>query len=147
MRSGEAFWNYCKGRSDFTGPLQTGARSPLGMNLSSRAGDELVFRNRTDHPVSFTVEHLTDPAEPIPLSTPVLTTDAEARGMRTLSVHFDAAHFEQAFPPLETGQAIRLPLALRLQDAGPGVRHSLLKVSTDLGTIAYIPVTATRDDL
>jgi hypothetical protein len=146
MRSGEAFWIYCDGRSDYPGPLQVSTRSPLGLNLSSQGGDEIVFRNRTDHPVSFSVEHLTDPAQPIPLSTPVSAMDEAAGGLRTLSVHFDAGHFQQQFPPLEAGQAIRLPLELRLQDAGPGVRSSVLKVLTDLGTVTYIRVTATRDD-
>jgi hypothetical protein len=147
MRAGEAFWIYCEGRSDFTGPLEVSTRSTAGVTLSSRGGSEVAFRNRTPHPLAFTVEHLVDPAQPIPVSTPVRVMDEAAGGLRTLSVHFDAAHFVQAFPALNAGAAARLPLELRLQDAGPGVRRSVLKVTTDIGTITYIPVSASRDDL
>ncbi len=146
MRAGEAFWIYCDGRSDYPGPLQVSARSHLGVNLWPDGGDEVVFRNRTDHPVSFWVEHLVDPAHPVPLSTPVQTMDEAAGGLRTLTVNFDGAHFQQQFPALEAGAAIRLPLELRSQDAGVGIRFSLLKVVTDLGTISYLPVTTSRDD-
>ncbi|HMP76321.1 MAG TPA: hypothetical protein PKE12_08505 [Kiritimatiellia bacterium] len=147
MRAGEAFWIYCEGRSDYPGPLQATASTQKGLMLSSQGGGEVVFRNRTDHPVAFWVEHLTDPANPIPVSTPVLVMDEAAGGLTTLSVHFDADHFSQSFPALAAGRAMRLPLALRVQDAGPGVRHSVLKVASDLGTITYIPVVASRDDL
>jgi len=147
MRSGEAFWIYCDGRSDYPGPLEVSTRPVPGVTLSSRGGSQVTFRNRSGHPVSFAIEHLVDPELPIPISTPVQTLDEESGGLQTLSVHFESGYFRQEFPPLEAGQAIRLPLALRLQDAGPGVRHSLLKVTTDLGTVTYIPVTASRDDL
>ena len=146
MRAGEAFWIFCRGRSDFQGPLEVSTTLRNALNLTSRAGGQVVFRNRTDHPVSFLLEHITDPARPVPLSTPVKTLDEESGAIRTVSVHFDAGHFQQAFPPLEAGRAIRLPLALRTQEAAPGGLYSLLKVTTDLGTIAYIPVTATRDE-
>jgi len=147
LRSGEAFWIYCDGRSDYPGPLQVTTRTVSGVNLSSQGGSPVEFLNRADHPLSFSIEHIVDPAFPIPMSTPVKAMDEEAEGLRTLSVHFDGGYFKQDFPPLEAGRAIQLPLTLRLQDAGPGVRHSLLKVTTDLGTITYIPVTASRDDL
>ncbi|MBP7010323.1 MAG: hypothetical protein KBC66_11045 [Kiritimatiellae bacterium] len=147
MRSGEAFWIYCDGRSDYPGPLEVSTVPSSGVNLTSRGGSEIVFRNRTDHPISWAVEHIADPARPIPISTPVLALDESDGRTQTLSVHFDAGYFKQDFPPLEAGQAIRLPLALRVQDAGPGERHSLLQVTTDLGTVTYIPVTASRDDL
>jgi hypothetical protein len=147
MRAGEAFWIYCTGRSDYPGPLEVITPTVAGVNLSSQSGSHILFRNRADHPVAFAIEHLTDPEQLIPISTPVRVLEEAADGLQTISVHFDAGYFRQEFPPLEPGRAIRLPLALRLQDAGPGMRHSLLKVTTDLGTVAYVPVTASRDDL
>ncbi len=147
MRSGEAFWIYCEGRSDFTGPLEVLTRPVSGVNLSSQAGSEITFRNRSAYPLAFAVEHMTDPASPIPISTPLRVLDEETGELSTQSVHFDAGYFRQEFPALEAGQAISWPLSLRLQDAGPGERYSLLKVTTELGTVTYIPVTASRDDL
>ncbi len=147
MRSGEAFWIYCAGKSDYTGPLQVATRSATGVSLSSQGGSKVTFRNRTAYPLSFFVEHLTNPAFPIPISTPLQVLDEETGGLSTRSVHFAADYFRQEFPALEAGQAISWPLALRLQDAGAGERYSLLRVTTEMGTITYIPVTASRDDL
>jgi hypothetical protein len=67
MRPGEAFWIYCDGRSDYPGPLQVTSRLRSGVMLTSRGGGEVTFRNRADHPLAFRLEHLTDPAQPIPL--------------------------------------------------------------------------------
>lgn len=147
MRSGEAFWIFCDGRSDYTGPLAVTASSGRGVALSSSRGSQLTFRNRTDHPVEFRMEHQVDPDHPIPLSTPVRATDDATGDMRVLTLNYGTGNFEQAFPPLEAGEAIRLPLELRLQDTGAGLLTSLIKIITDMGTVTYLPVTATRDDL
>lgn len=147
MRSGEAFWIYCRGRSDYPGPLEVTAPSTLGVVLTSKAESSLVFRNRTIHPVSFRLEHLVDPALPIPLSTSVRVVDESGGPMLEPSITFGPDAFVQQFPSLDAGRAIRLPLALRVQDAGPGERHSLFRAVSDLGTVTYVPVTATRDDL
>jgi len=145
MKSGEAFWIFCRGRSDYPGPLEASTRIGLGLLLNNAGGGDVVFRNRAQHPVSLVVEHLTSEGQPVPISTPVMAIDEETGGLRTVSAVFDPSHFEQAFPALEPGEAIRLPLELRLNEAGPGTRHSLLKVTSDLGTITYIPITSTRD--
>ncbi len=147
MRSGEAFWIYCDGHSDYPGPLQVDAPSFFGVMLTSQSGGELMFRNRTSHPVAFTVEHIVDHNSPVPLSVAVRTVDEAAGGFRTVTVPFDAGHWEQPFPPLEAGEGLRLPLELRLSDAQAGVCHSILKIKSDMGTCDYIGITATRDDL
>lgn len=147
MRSGEAFWIYCSGHSDYAGPLQVDTPSFFGVMLTSQSGGDLVFRNRTAHPVAFTVEHMVDNNSPVPLSVAVRTVDEAAGGFRTVTVRFEAGHWEQSFPPLEAGKGLRLPLELRLPDAQAGVCHSILKVVSDMGTCDYIGVTATRDDL
>ena len=146
MRSGEAFWIYCRGRSDFRGPLQSGVASPFGVQLSSQSGDEIVFRNRTSHPVSFRIEHIADAERPIPISAPVQVINEAAGGLQTLTMHFPAGNWQQDFPPLEAGQSIRFPLTLRARDMDPGERSGLLRVVSDVGTVQYIPVAATRED-
>ena len=147
MRRGEAFWIYCDGRSDYPGPLEVSTPTPFGVALSSRSGGEVIFRNRTDHPLSFAVEHIVNEAQPIPISVPVYTADDVVGALHELSVHLEGGYFKQQFPPLEAGKGIRLPLALRLRDAGPGERYSLLRVVTDMGTVTYVSITASRDDL
>lgn len=147
MRSGEAFWIYCDGHSDYTGPLQVETPSPFGLLLTSQGGGDLVFRNRTAHPVSFTLEHVVAGNDPVSLAVPVRAVDEQAGAFRTVTVTFGAGPWVQPFPALEAGKGLRIPLELRLQDAQAGLRCSILKITSDMGTCDYIGVTATRDDL
>lgn len=147
MRSGEAFWIYCDGPSDYAGPLHVAAPSFLGLTLSPQGGGTLSFRNRASHPIAFSVEHVAAGNAPIPFVATVRTVDEAAGGFRTVSVPLGAGPWVQPFPALDGGQALALPLDLRLADLPAGVQHSLLRVSTDLGTETYVAVTAWRDDL
>jgi len=146
MRNGEAFWIYCDGHSDYPGPLQAGTASQLGLVLSSQSGSDLVLRNRTGHPLGVTLEHSTADNDPVPLLVPVLAFDPDVNKLGTLLVELGAGDWTQNLPPLEASAARRIPFQLRLQDMATGVRHSLLKVHTDLGTVTYISITASRDD-
>ncbi len=145
MNAGEAFWIYCDGRSDYRGPLDARASSVQGLILAEGGRAEIVVRNRTGHPVAFAIEHVVDPQRPIPLSSPVESLDeAAGGGLQELYVHLAAEGWRQQFPPLEAGKALRFPLALRAREMEPGTRESLLKVVSDMGTIDWIPLTATR---
>lgn len=147
VRSGEAFWIYCEGRSEYAGPLEVVPPSFSGLTLTPLGGGELIFRNRTDHPVSFEVQHLPAGNAAIPFAAAVRTVDEQAGGFRTVTVRLGAGAWVQSFPPLEAGQGLRLPLDLIPDQAPPGVSHSLLRVRSDLGTDTYVSVTAGRDDL
>ncbi len=146
MRPGEAFWIYCDGHSSYTGPLGVEAGSHLGLLLSSQGGDDLVLRNRANHPLAVTLEHIVEGNSPIPMSVPVRTFDPEINALRTAYVNLGDGAWSQTFPTFEAGKALRLPLQLRLREMEPGTRHSLLALRTDLGTVTYVSVTATRDD-
>jgi hypothetical protein len=113
------------------------------VNLSDRKRGEIVFRNNAAHPVTYTIEHIVDANAPVPLSVPVQGVSA-SDGIQTVYAHLPAAGWTQVFPALEAGQARRLPLMLRSADMAPGVRTSLLKVTSDLGTVSVVPVRATR---
>lgn len=145
MRAGEAYWIYTDGRSDYSGPLEVSTGTRFGVLVDAVSGSQVVFRNRTDHPLSFAVEHLALPSQPIPLSTPVAAVDQTTGDTGTMYVNYDAGPFTQAFPALAGGDAIRWPLELRARDAGEGTMYSLLKITSDMGTVAYVPVTANRD--
>ena len=146
MRAGEAFWIFCKGASDYTGPLQVSTPSPFGVILSPRGGSEIVFRNRAPHPVALRLAHTADPEAPVPISVAIEARDEATGDLRTMALHLPAGNWEQTLPTLEAGQAIRLPLELRAQDIPPGERHSHITVFTDLGTKSVVPITATRDE-
>lgn len=146
MRSGEAFWIYCDGHSTYPGPLEVTTSSHLGVVLSSRSGSDLVLRNRVGHPLAVTIVNDAVGNGNVPLSVPVRAYDPALKVMGTLTVELGGGSWTQSFPPLEVGAAMRLPLQLRLSDMNPGTQHALLKVLTDLGTVTYVAVTATRDD-
>ncbi len=143
MRSGEAFWIYSKGATDYQGPLAVATDAAGGIFLTDGALGDIVFRNCTTHPISFTVEHIVDTTEPVPLSVP-LQGVSDAEGIKTLYVHLEATGWTQSFPPIEAGQARRFPLMLRADQMALGTRTSLLKVTSDMGTVRLIPLTATR---
>jgi hypothetical protein len=142
MRRGEAFWIYCRGRSDYPGPLQVQAPTHDGLVLSPDRGGAIVFRNRTTHPVTFHVQCRVNAQQPIALSTPILAMNEEGGGLQTLHRHFEAENWRQDFPPLEAGRAFSFPL--RLREMEPGTRTALIEVVSDLGTIHYVPVIARR---
>ena len=146
MRSGEAFWIQCDGHSDYPGPLAATTTSHTGLELSSVGGDELVLRNRANHPLALTIEHRIDGTDTVPLTMPVRVFNNE-REMQTVQLDLGGGNWTQDLPTLEAGAAIRLPFTLRLQEMNKGVASSLLIVRSDLGTVNAIPVTATRDDV
>lgn len=147
MRSGEAFWIYCDGESDYAGPLEVTAPSVLGVVLYPESGSEVIFRNQTDHPISFVMDHLPAGNESIPMATVIRTVDEEGFALRNVTVPFDNGTWSQNFPPLEGGEAIRLPLELRAAEASPGVNQSLLRVQSDLGTETYLSVLSVMEDV
>lgn len=147
MRSGEAFWIFSQGRSTYQGPLDVRADSRFGLVLSAETDSNIHIRNAADHPVQFWVDHVIDHHDAIPMAVPVNTFDEEAVAFRTVTVPMGANAWTQDFPTLEAGAGIRLPLRLHLPLAQPGDAHSLLRVRSDLGTLFYLPVQASRPEL
>ncbi|HMO03123.1 MAG TPA: hypothetical protein PKC67_10230 [Kiritimatiellia bacterium] len=146
MKAGEAYWIFSQGRSRYNGPLDVTTGTRFGVVLDAVSGSQITFRNRTDHPISYTVDHVALPGQPIPLSTPIPSVETTTGNTGTTYLHYEAGSFTQTFPPLAGGKAIRWPVVLRAYDAGTGAMHSLLKITSDLGTVTYLPVTASRGD-
>ncbi len=146
MRAGEAFWIYTQGRSSYAGPLEVSAESPFGVQLVGSAASVVTIRNRTAHPVTFSVAHIVAHNDDIPLAVEVRTYDEEAPGFRNVTVTFAAGGWEQSFPTLEAGAGISLPLRLDVAAAPTGPLHSLLRVRSDMGTVADVPISALRDE-
>ena len=146
MRSGEAFWIYCDGKSDYQGPLRVETGSSVGLVLGSGA-DALVLRNETDHPVTPTVEHVVSGADPVPLSILVTAIQSSNSVVRSVSVALADGNWTQALPPIEGGRGLQVPLEARLEAMRAPRQTSLLRVSTDVGTEVWIPIAAHRRDL
>ena len=145
-RPGEAFWIWCEGGSSYQGPLYVKANSPTGMVLGGDEPAGLEFGNASLHPLTFTLGLVVDDAnEDIPLAVMVKTVAPEAEGFQGLvdvPVEFPAGAWTQAFPEYGPGDGVLLPLALRKKEMSQGKHKGLLKVETDLGTLAWVPVWA-----
>ncbi len=146
MRPGEAFWIYTVGRSDYMGPLDVFTRSPFGLVLTPDAGQSVVLRNQAAHPVTVTLEHIVAPDTGMPLALAVRTRDSgEARSIRTMSFPLEPGGWSHTLPVFEAGEALRLPFEVQRDGLGAGSSHSLLRISTDMGTLHYLSITAFTD--
>lgn len=145
MRAGEAFWIYTKGSSDFQGPLGIETVSGRGL-LLGKGADQMIFRNTCNHPLAPVIEQV--PAKdgpPLPLSFVVKTFGDASQTVSTNTAPMPTGAWEQALPPLEGGKAIAVPMQVRSSELLKSKQGSLLKVTTDLGTEAWVPVNGFRD--
>jgi len=146
MRAGEAFWIFCDGASDYPGPLQVSSSALLGVHLTDAGTCNLSFLNRMGHPLAFRLEHAPEGNSEVPMSALISVLKDNVIGQAGQArVNFPAGAWTQAFPEYETGAGVTLPLALRPQGLAKGDYASLLKVTTDLGSVTYVPVTAVKE--
>ncbi|MCW1883831.1 hypothetical protein OKA04_03770 [Luteolibacter flavescens] len=145
MRSGEAFWIYCKGPSTYQGPLRaeaSGGRIALGRGVA-----ELTLRNEAPHPLTPTIHHVAGDASPLPLSILIKTFGDPAAPVKSVPVNFPASGWQQPLPALEISGAFAVPFECRSGELLRPLQGSLLKITTDLGTETWVPVSGRRDDL
>ncbi len=146
MRSGEAFWVYCKRSSRYMGPVTVKTGSYRSLVIGSDPG-ELILRNEMPHPVSATLEHLPQGTNAVPLSLVVQSLGETNQPYKVVATPLPDGAWTQNLPPLETGEASAVPLAVRL-GAMKAYRHSsLIRISTDIGTETWVPVVGLRRDL
>ena len=149
MRSGEAFWIFTKGGSDYQGPftVETGTSDGI-LTLDGLSGESVVLRNHTDHPVTPHMEHVTLDAQPVPLSINVrVLGDSLAESIKYVSAKKPAQAWEQEMPPLESGGRLAVPFSVRTAEMTESEQASLLRFTTDMGTELWVPVLGRRADL
>lgn len=146
MRSGEAFWIFSKGGSDFQGPLSVETAAG-GMMLELTPGDTLILRNGTDHPVTPHMEHVAPDAKPVPLSINVRVLGEQSKAVKYLAAEKPAAAWQQEMPALEAGGRLGIPFTARTAEMTAPEQMSLLKITTDMGTETWVPVLSRRPDL
>lgn len=146
LRSGEAFWIYCDGASDYPGPLMVRAGSKQGVFVTDSTTCDVAFLNRTIHPLAFTLEQVTEQNDDVPLAAMVRLYQNGVMGVAgEAPVRFDSGNGSQTFPSYEAGEGVTVPLALRPQGLASGTYQSLLKVTSDLGSVTYLPLTAVKE--
>jgi len=147
MRPGEAFWIYCDGGSEYQGLLEVKANASVGLALSGSTPGELTFRNAASHPLEITLELVGGDGNDLPpMAAIIRAVMQDAGGVADVPIDFPDGVWTQAFPTFEAGEGIAVPLALRVKDAQPGHSYTgLLKVSTDLGTVTWVPLRAATE--
>lgn len=139
MKSGEAYWIYCKGGSDYQGPLMTKLVSGQGLIFSSTGESHLVFVNQSGDPLGVRVETVS--AE-LPLS--YMMRGVSDSKIQDIAFDLPASY---EFPVIEPGTTSALWLKLHRAQMTSSSQSTLLKISTDNGAQVWIPATGTRDDL
>lgn len=136
LSPGEAYWIYCRGASEFQGPLAVDL--PFGRaldfgTLGSTA--EIGLRNVGPSEARITVE--TVGTDGLPLSQVI-------RDPETLATTYPPLPPTFTLPPLAAGSADRLALHLRRRDLPEETdQHStLLRMTSDSGCQVWVPVLA-----
>ena len=137
MRSGEACWIYCKGASDYQGPLTVKLATADSVSFGSSAESPISLENCTADPLTVKVETVANDGG-IPLGYVV-------RGItegKMVDATFDLP-VQYTPPALEAGQTSWLWLKLRREKMSTAAQGALLKISTDSGAEVWVPVTGT----
>lgn len=146
MRSGEAFWIYTKGSSDFQGPLRAELSLQQGLVIGrGRAG--LVIRNEAPHPLSPRIEHVPGEGPPVPLSIVFRSIGDSAAPVKPVSMELPGSAWAQDLPALEKAGSLAVPFECRAAEMSAAYQSSILKITSDIGTVTWVPVLGIRDDL
>lgn len=147
MRSGEAFWIFCAGGSQYQGPLSVETRTRAGLLLSGAGAETITLRNQTDHPVTPRLEHVISGSNAVPFSILIQSVGDTVAQVHAIAVAKPDGSWNQSLPALEAGGAVRVPLESRVEALNAPLHSSLLKITTDMGTEVWIPVASMRNDL
>ena len=146
MRSGEAFWIFTKGSSTYEGPLKIELSLQQGLVIGrGRAG--VVVRNEASFPLSPKIEHVVGDSPGVPLSVAIRAIGDSAAPVKSISVPLPAGAWAEELPVIEKGGALAVPFECRAGEMTAARRSSLLKFTSDIGTITWVPVLGLRDDL
>jgi hypothetical protein len=141
MRSGEACWIYCKGGSDYQGPLRVKLAAGQGVSFTDAGESGLSLANESNDPLGVQVQTVANDAG-LPLAYLV-------RGVTQARIDQIAFDLPQTYqlPSLDPGQTTGFWLKLRRDQMTNPTQATLLKISADVGVETWIPVTGTRADL
>lgn len=139
MKSGEAYWIFCKGGSDFQGPLMTKLVSGREIVFGSGGESRLVFINQSGDPLNLRVETVSGD---LPLA--YMMRGVSESSIENIAFDLPAIH---SLPVIESGETTALWLKLLREQMTSSSQSTLLKISTDNGAQVWIPVRGTRSDL
>ncbi len=137
MREGEACWVYCRGKTDYQGPLKVKAPGVEGLDFGAAANSLAIdLQNESSAPIRVTCE-LVAGSGGLPLAYAV----KDLANLKTTYPPLDSA---VSYPALEPGRPEVLQLQARREAMTSASQSTLLKISTDAGVQFWVPVRASR---
>lgn len=139
MRSGEAFWIYCRGGSKYQGPISLELPSARALNFGSLSKTlDLRLSNHTTASATVTVNR--PEAAELPLAYVL-------RNLNTLETTYPALPASMTLPPIGAGVADTFRVQVRREAMSSRSQSTLLEFTTNQGTRYWVPVEAERADL
>jgi hypothetical protein len=136
MASGEAYWIYCAGGSDYQGPVHVRVTGE-GLNLGSVVRDGRVELANA----SLEAQHLIIESVSGASSLPLAYVDQD---LSSLQATFPTLPPRLALPQIEPGMSHFLRLAARREEMTASSQSTLLRISNGEGFQVWLPVTAER---
>ena len=141
MRSGEAYWTYCAGSSDYQGPLDVKIQNSQNVLVNGINQAGVLLANKTGNPLSVRVENSASSAV-LPLAY-VLRVVSDSN---VVSAAFDLPDTYN-MPAFDAKESRGFWLTLRPEKMATASETTLLKITTDIGTQCWLPVTGNRSEL
>jgi len=141
MSSGEACWIYCNGGSDYQGPLDVKPQDGRGVLIGGVSQSGVLLANKTANPLNVTVASSADSAA-LPLAY-VLRAITDTN---VVSAEFDLPATYN-MPVFDANESRGFWLTLRPERMTATNATTLLKITTDIGTQTWLPVTGNRSAL
>ncbi|MDR3457973.1 MAG: hypothetical protein P4N60_11045 [Verrucomicrobiae bacterium] len=141
MHAGEAYWIYCAGSSDYQGPLCV--KLPSGPTLTLAGGNAagVMLFNNSRNPLGVQVQNMAGSTQ-LPLAFVLrAVTDTNV-----VTAAYDLPD-NYSLPSFDAGEKRGLWLTLRPERMTAATQTGLLKITTDLGTQSWVPVTGNRSDV
>jgi len=141
MLSSEACWIYCTGSSAYQGPLTVQMQTGTSALVNGTDLCGILLANNTGNPLNVTVANPTSRAV-LPLS--FLLNAVTSSNVVTATYDLPASY---QMPTFEAKESRGFWLALRPELMPTTNATTLLEITTDIGTQAWLPVTANRSEL
>jgi hypothetical protein len=141
MRSGEAYWIYCAGGSDYQGPLDVRIQNGQQVLVSGVNQTGILLANKTGNPLSVRVENSTS-SRVLPLAYVLRVVT----GSNVVSATFDLPATYN-MPVFDANESRGFWLTLRPEKMTASSETTLLKITTDIGTQCWLALTGNRSEL
>ena len=140
MHSGEAYWIYCKGASDYQGPLSAKLSAGQTLSLHGLNPSGVALQNNSANPLGVQVQNLSGSVQ-LPLGYLLQAVTAT----NVVTTNFDLPDTYK-MPSFNAGETRGFWIVLRPERMAAATQTGLLKITTDVGTQIWLPVSASRSD-